>query len=794
MDSMGLGKQISLQLAGAAHRVIEVSPGKSFSRLRRDRYLMRPANREDFDALIGDIRKRGTTPQNLMHLWSVSDDSLHSTDEILSLSFYSLLHLAQALHDHQLAPMNITVVSNLLQSVLGESVHAPVRSTLLGPTRVISKELVGIKCRSIDCDPAGQGTDYTAVQIIAEHCSTSSDPVVAYRGEDRWVERIEPWKLRDTGRRVGLKQGGAYVIAGGLADSGLAIAKNFAANFHARVALVDNVLLPPREQWNEVLLRSDTPEPVKQAIGKVIEIQSVAGEVLTIRADLARPEETKRAINLAEAAFGRIDGVVYVADVAEDCPLRNESTEKGSRRLSSKVQGVLALGDLLKDQGLDFFALFDSGAFPIPSAGQINSAAVNGFLEAFAKSRRDIHAVTVHSQPAASAISSSQAADVLVRILAADAPSAVIISSDNLLEKEPGEQRDTPQMVGKDDVEATLRGWWLELLGLQEVDLDDDFFELGGHSLIGVLLFSKIKKTYDLDLGLATLFEARTVRELAQLIRKTTDAPQNQPAEPKPWSPLVPIQPRGSRPPLYVISGLGGNVVKFHSLSFHLGEDQPIFGLLPRGLDGKDSYHTSVEDIAADYVKAIRAKQPKGPYRLIGYSFGGIVAFEVAQQIVAQGEEVSLLGLLDTLERHYGERIDESVGTGSGALKEHLKEIFAGPNGYGYLMKLLSARSFKIKYRVLRALGRPLPKEIASIEEVNLHVAKDYRPKQYPGKLVLFRSMKRSVTDGSDEMLGWGALAGLGVEVRDVPSTHFNMLQEPAVKALAEQLHACLQS
>jgi thioesterase domain-containing protein len=228
-------------------------------------------------------------------------------------------------------------------------------------------------------------------------------------------------------------------------------------------------------------------------------------------------------------------------------------------------------------------------------------------------------------------------------------------------------------------------------------------------------------------------------------------------------------------------------------LAFHLSQDQPVYGLLPRGLDGKGSYRTRIEDIAADYVEAIQAIQPEGPYHFVGYSFGGIVAFEVAHQILMRGGRVGLLGLFDTIEWQYTEKIDASLRPGQrlGVFGEHLKAIFSR-DGARYFRVLLTAKFLEVKRRLLDVLGRPLSPTTGSIEECNLYAAANYRPKVYPGKLTIFRSTERTISDGTDEMLGWGSLAAEGVQVHHVPSNHFNMLSEPAVMVLAEKLRSCL--
>jgi thioesterase domain-containing protein len=243
-----------------------------------------------------------------------------------------------------------------------------------------------------------------------------------------------------------------------------------------------------------------------------------------------------------------------------------------------------------------------------------------------------------------------------------------------------------------------------------------------------------------------------------------------------------------------VISGIGGNVIKFHTLAFHLGEDQPMYGLLPRGLDGKNSFLTRIEDMAAYYVEAIRTMQPNGPYSLVGYSFGGLVAFEVAQQIKVQGGEVQFLGLFDSVESHYADRVNKSLRPGErmDVLKEHLNAIVFSADRFAYSKKLLNGKISRLKYRFLQSLGRPLPQNVGDLEEINSFAATKYYPKVYAGKLTLFRSMKRVIQQGSDEYLGWKEFAGAGVEVHHVPSTHFDILQEPGVSVIAEKLRGFL--
>ena len=189
-------------------------------------------------------------------------------------------------------------------------------------------------------------------------------------------------------------------------------------------------------------------------------------------------------------------------------------------------------------------------------------------------------------------------------------------------------------------LEAELAGIWRKVLGIPAVGVHDDFFDLGGNSLLAVLLAARIEKRCGVAVTPAVLFEAPTVSRLAAWIRERGAALS--------WSPLVAIQPNGDRPPFFCVHGAGGHVVGYADLARRLGPDQPVYGLQAIGLDGRQVPETDLQAMAARYVTEIRSLQPRGPYYLGGLSFGGVVAFEMARALDAQGERVGLLALFDT--------------------------------------------------------------------------------------------------------------------------------------------------
>ena len=192
----------------------------------------------------------------------------------------------------------------------------------------------------------------------------------------------------------------------------------------------------------------------------------------------------------------------------------------------------------------------------------------------------------------------------------------------------------------RDEVELQLVRIWEKILGIQPIGVVDNFFDLGGHSLQAIRMFVEVERVFGRSVPLATLFQAGTIEELAAILRKDEWA--------APESSLVPIQPIGSKPLFFCIHAKGGNVLFNHDLSKHLGLDQPFYGLQARRVGGRQVGHDCIEEMAEFYIKEIRTLQPEGPYFFGGASFGGLAAYEIAQQLQARGHRVALLALFDT--------------------------------------------------------------------------------------------------------------------------------------------------
>ncbi len=323
----------------------------------------------------------------------------------------------------------------------------------------------------------------------------------------------------------------------------------------------------------------------------------------------------------------------------------------------------------------------------------------------------------------------------------------------------------------KDALELQLTGIWESVLGIRPIGREQNFFDLGGHSILAVRLMHRIEQALQRKIPITTLLQAPTIAGLAELMRREGWSPS--------WSSLVPIQPHGSRPPFFCVHGIGGTVLRFRDLARYLGNEHALYGLQAKGLDGKQACASSVEEMAADYIRDIQQVQPQGPYFLGGYSFGGMVALEMAQQLRAQGDEVALVALLDTFP---GRPMSSS---------ELLLKLLRMPVKEKISYSIARARRFATYLQ--RRLGRQLPPDLLKVRQACYLAESRYVPKIYTGRITVFRPSTKSLRSVHDAMGGWNEWCAGGVEIHEISGRHDNMFFEPNVTILAEKLSECLR-
>ena len=350
----------------------------------------------------------------------------------------------------------------------------------------------------------------------------------------------------------------------------------------------------------------------------------------------------------------------------------------------------------------------------------------------------------------------------------------------------PGDFAIDARLPPRDELETRLVAIWQEVLGAAPIGITQNFFELGGNSITAARLFAQVNAIWNKRVPLATLFAAPTIEHLARLLRDRSWTPAS--------SSLVAIRPTGTRPPLYIISGIGGNVVRFHDLTHLLDARQPVYALQPPGLDGESPCLTRIEDMAAHYIKAIATMQPAGPYYLAGYSFGGLVTFEMAQQLAGRGEQVALLAMLEAPEWRY--ECARAKKLKARAKLHRYRGIIASllrSGGSTYLWERLRRRGSNLIYALFAKFGRSLPESIGTIQDINIFAAGRYLPRPYAGRLAVFRTKPEVRTRIDDDTLGWAPLVLGGIEVYEVPGDHNDITSQPNVRVLAQKLARSLE-
>jgi len=346
----------------------------------------------------------------------------------------------------------------------------------------------------------------------------------------------------------------------------------------------------------------------------------------------------------------------------------------------------------------------------------------------------------------------------------------------------------------RDQLEEQLVALWTNVLKLKSIGIRDNFFELGGNSLLAARLFAQIENRLGKHLPLATLFQFPTIEQLVDSLRDSDTS--------KPWSSLVAIQPEGSRPPLFCVHAAGANVLIYRPLSRHLGNDQPVYALQAQGLDGRTSPLTTVEEMAALYLKEIRAFQPEGPYFLLGASFGGLVIYEMAQQLLAQDQEVALLAMLNTncpvytlpkrMRCHLGHLMEYGPRRYASEVSRRVKQRFIGQRTQeNHGSQKTNATDAEIQRLLVNDSGvdESLVRTVTAI----LSAEQQYVPAQqeYPGKITFFWA-RDAKTSFEDNRLAWRRIAAGGFDVHVVPGNHTSMREEPNVNLLAQELKRCL--
>ena len=538
-----------------------------------------------------ELEKKETIPDKIIHLWNVSGNihptsltSLTRAERYQKLGFFSLLYIAQSMGKVNLpGEVHLYVVSDQLQDVNGTELLQPEKAPLLGPVKVIPQEYPNVKCCNLDVEfrtDSPRSLKRVSEQIMTEIRSDIPEVIVAYRGENRWVQCYEKVYLdKQVLKRFTPQKGGVYLITGGLGGMGLVMAKYLSKTEKITLILTTRKSFPSRTQWEEWIQNNRPRDPISRIIKKLQKLEDRGARVWVISADVTDRQKMKKELEKAENRLGPVTGVIHAAGLPGEGILQLKKPEAARKILAPKIQGTLILYELLKNHQLDFFVLCSSIASVLGGIGLGDYCAANAFLDAFAlkhQKNKKLNLISINwdmwgqvgmglktqmpqelkewfERELRNGITSGEGVDVFRRIIGWSGHSNMVVSTRDLQarielwlkrglikqqqkalkeEKQPQYSRPsltTDYTAPKTEVEKKVARIWCKLFGIDKVGRTDNFYELGGHSLLATTLLSELRKIFGSTISIRDVIDNPTVSELSLLIEKSQE-PNNRAA------------------------------------------------------------------------------------------------------------------------------------------------------------------------------------------------------------------------------------------------------------------------
>ena len=563
LDEGTVGRKLAAKLRMMRKEVITVAASEDggYSHPHPDAYLVDPQEPAHLKQVIGDLREQGFIPGRIVHLWNLTDEQ--DFDTLQAFGFLSLITLAQALGENRfIGPLQLDVVSNGMYVARADDIVSAPKGTSVGAYRTIGQEYPNITVRSIDFASLGAAAidsgDLLGL-LIEEVTSESTDTVIAYRGGERLVQVYESLPVGEVpaGADV-LREGGTYLLTGGLGNAGLTLAGMLTKRYKANVALVSRRAFPQRSAWRNWLERHTESDEVSRTIHKLQGMEETGGRVIVFTANVADRVRMGEIFAWLEGRYEQVHGIFHAAGIitadSHDA-IAQTTRQKIDAHFAAKVRGTLVLAQLLESRQPDFCLLFSSISVTLGGLTLAAYAAANSFEDSFALARRempgtrwiavnwdtwarehgkqDLRGTTLE----AFLMSPDEGAEAVRRVLSSTDARHLINSTGDLRARldqwvyrkplQPG-NRDkqlayyarpalaNPYVAAANHTEKRVARVFQNVLGIEKVGLEDNFFELGGNSLIALQVIAELQRECATHISPILLFEAPNVAMLAK--------------------------------------------------------------------------------------------------------------------------------------------------------------------------------------------------------------------------------------------------------------------------------------
>ena len=694
-DETGVGDQLISLLEQHEVQPIVVTLGKAYSEKNVVNFTINPTDKNHYLHFIQSIKNKIKSPV-ILHLTSYSkiDDNLPSSKEIdhqLSSGFYSLLYLTQAYLEAigDQASLKVGVITTGTQQLLGTEAINPINATLVGSCRVIMQEHPLLKFRIIDLYPEEkpQNNIHLASKIIDSCLSelwNENSLIVPYRNGHQW--KVMYGKINSIENKITrLKDNGVYMLTGGLGGMALSYCEAIVKTVTSPTfILLYRSQFPLENEWATVL--ENPSHKYYKKILHIRQMKTLGAEFCFYQVDISQLELLDNIIHQCLTRFKEINGLIHTAGISNADFVQFKSTAMSQDVFLPKIHGTYNLASLFKNQPLDFVVLTSSLAALLGGYRQIDYCGANSCLDSFVTNHffpfsnfvvsinwntwRDVGIAAetaLKGEPTflgkGNDISPKQGQALFLEILQGNEPNVAVSNVDlnvdtfiqnvNTLSEPSSNIKVARQHLNvattylkpQNEIESKLVYLWQEMLGIDEIGVNDDFFALGGHSLKALNLIEKINVNFNCTLSPTQIYRSPTIKQLHSTI--IMGAVKKQP------NILIPLKITEKEPPyLFICHPISGLTYCFNFFASQSELPMSIYGLQDPSIEANTMLYASLVEMAKDYLSAIRKIQPLGPYFLMGYSFGGNVLYEVAHLIRQEGETVALLGMIDSWAIH----------------------------------------------------------------------------------------------------------------------------------------------
>jgi acyl transferase domain-containing protein len=503
----------------------------------------------DLEMLWEQMDASGLQPEGLLCITGVPGQ--------LNSAYDAVLQVLQTAGSRRRFLRRFEFITTSAESVAGEPVMSPENGELHGLARAIPVDLNGSECRCIDAE-LPEGDPQPLIQQLLEELSTSGAGLtVAYRRGVRWQKGWAPAPLQPCPEPQ-FRNGGVYLITGGVGGIGYVLAQHLLQHHGARVAVVGRTALPERSDWESWIVRQGEANATSRRIRRLQDLERAGGEVLIQTADVADRDAMRLVIDRTQQRFGPLNGVIHAAGVPGGSRILFQTAEEARRIRSPKVDGSRVLAELLQGSKIDFLLFCSSISAIVPASSQSAYAAANAFQNSFAEYCRgvlDIPAIAIgldgwrevgmladtavpegmesyYEERMRSAMTNAEGIEVIQRVLARWRGSHILTSTVDFDWLSTAAFAGMPASPGKDDESVAgpesrelviILQTWKELLGMDSISPSDDFFSLGGHSLMGTMMIARIRERLGATLSLRDVFEARTPAGITELIQSRAE-------------------------------------------------------------------------------------------------------------------------------------------------------------------------------------------------------------------------------------------------------------------------------